>query len=381
MPKKKNRYEQYRSLFKSDVAVGVAPESVPVGNLEAVTTLFGDMEAIEFVNEVLLGADHKTDESSGSIVLTPEWAKSYADAVNKKPGFLYIKGHADSEHYAMRAIADGYIVGAKADNDRLLLRNRLLVRKDMVAQDLLEQTVRELKAGQLSTSTGDIQKRRIEFSEDFRDMTQFAIESVKNQTNAIVEHDMHASDASVVGANFRLGAYDDKGRLITTDDGDKNSKGAKEMEFNEYVEGIGTILKAGKGDMNHLTTTLGITVMNDEDKATLAKFKAVTEKIGGEDVDTFVTSVMEERKANFSALVDVQLKETFEEPVVLGVAKALFGLKGGTAEEIKTEVARLKELDEIVNVQVALASKLSHVSVDGGVGDTGNEHKSDTVEA
>ena len=212
-------------------------------------------------------------------------------------------------------------------------------------------------------------------------MTQFAIESVKNQTNAIVEHDMHASDASVVGANFRLGAYDDKGRLITTDDGDKNSKGAKEMEFNEYVEGIGTILKAGKGDMNHLTTTLGITVMNDEDKATLAKFKAVTEKIGGEDVDTFVTSVMEERKANFSTLVDVQLKETFEEPVVLGVAKALFGLKGGTAEEIKTEVARLKELDEIVNVQVALASKLSHVSVDGGVGDTGNEHKSDTVEA
>lgn len=355
----KNKLEQYKSLFKSKVATGVKPEDIPIGNPEAVNMLFKDMEAIEFVNEVLLGEDHRTDDWSGNIVLTEEWAKSFAKAVNEKPGFLYIKGHTDAAHWAMRAIADGYIVGAKTESGRLLLRNRLLVKKSVDAQDLVEQTMREIAAGQLSTSTGDIQKRKIVWDEDKSTYTQYAVESVKNQTNAIVEHDMHASDAKIIGANFRTGSYDENGHFIATQGNGEQEKGDEDMTFAEHLAGLKTTLKAGgDGNVQTVVQELGIEVLTEEHKTQLSVLKSLNQKVGGDAV-SFVDTVLKERTKNFETLRDAELAKEFTVKEVLGIARDMFALKeGASMEEIQTEVARLKGLDSIKNMQTYLASQV-----------------------
>lgn len=357
--KKKSRVEQFSAQFKSAVAKGAKPEDIPVGNADTVGKLFGTMEAVEFVNEVLLGEDHRTDDYSGNIVLTEEWAQSFAKAVNEKPGFLYIKGHADAEHWAMRAIADGYIVGAKAESGRLLLRNRLLVKKSVEAQELVEQTMREIAAGQLSTSTGDIQKRKIVWDDDKSTYTQYAIESVKNQTNAIVEHDMHASDAKIVGANFRTGSYDENGHFIATD-GKEEEEGDEVMTFAEYVAGLKTTLKAGgDGNIQTVVQELGIEVLTEEHKTQLSVLKSLNEKAGG-DAGKFIDTMLKERQDTFASLRDAELNKEFTVKEVLGIAKDMFALKEGGMTEIQTEVARLKGLDSIKNMQTFLGSQVGY---------------------
>ena len=365
--KKKSKVEQYSAQFKSSVATSVKPDAISVGNTDAVNFLCKDMEAVEFVNEVLLGEDHKTDDYSGNIVLTEEWAKSYAKAVNEKPGFLYIRGHADAANWAMRAIADGYIVGAKVEGDRLLLRNRLLVKKSVEGQELVEQTMREIAAGQLSTSTGDIQKRKIVWDDDKSTYTQYAIESVKNQTNAIVEHDMHASDAKIIGANFRTGSYDENGHFIATDGKEEEEKGDEVMTFAEYLAGLKTTLKAGgDGNVQTIVQELGIEVLTEEHKTQLSVLKGLNEKVGG-DANAFIETVLKERQDTFASLRDAELAKEFTVKEVLGIAKDMFSLKEGGMTEIQTEVARLKGLDSIKNMQTFLASQVSFTPAGEGV--------------
>jgi len=363
----KSKYEQHSTQFRSVVVTDVLPDTVPVGNTDAVSKLFADMEALEFVNEVLLGEDHKTDDSSGNIVLTEEWAKSYALAVNEKPGFTYIKGHADAGHWAMRAIADGYIVGATVKDNRLLLRNRLIVKKGVEAQELVEQTMREISAGQLSTSTGDIQKRKIVWTEDLSDYTQYAIESVKNQTNAIVEHDMHASDAKIVGANFRIGSYDDNGLLVPSEENEEedNVEGETPMKFTELIDGVKTSLKAGgDGNLQTVAKELGIEMLTPEQKTQLSVLTGLNLKAGG-DADAFITTILAERTATFDSLKDAELTKEFTSKEVLGIAKDMFTLKTGGLTDIQTEVTRLKGLASIKNMQTFLASTVGFVPSDG----------------
>jgi len=365
MPNKFKK-ELYNARFSTRVigGAGVEAESIPVGNPSAVETLFKGMEAIEFVNEVLLGEEHPTDDWSGNIILTEEWARSYANAVNKTPGLLYTKGHEDAaQHWATRAIAGGYIVGGKVENGRLLLRNRLLVKKNEADKEFVEQTMREIAAGMLSTSTGDIQKRRIEFVEDGK-YKQYAVESVKNQTNALVEHDMHASDAKIVSANFRLGYYDSNDRFVgvepnATDGGGNHDKGEETMGFKETVEIIKTALKSGEGDMPTLLKELGLEVVTEEVKTAVARLKAAEDKVG--DISAFVSGITAEREASFTTIKSAKLKEAFTDSIVHEVAESLFSVKAGGEKEITDEITRLKGLGVIKNIQTDLASRVGYV--------------------
>jgi hypothetical protein len=388
MPKK-SKFEVYQTMFASKALSPSAydVETIPVGNLQKVQTLFGDMEPLEFVNEVLLGADHPTDEWSGKIVLTKEWAESFAKAINKVPGFLYAKGHEDTEPYK-RAIASGYIVGAKIDGERLLLRNRLIPKTSPDGKEFVEQTMREVNAGVLSTSTGDMQKRRIEF-DDEGNYTQFAIESMRNQTNALVEHDMHASDASIVSSNFRIGYYDEKGNLIqediskfkdTTGGGDNRTKGEGKMTFKEYIEGIKTSLKSGEGDIATVLAGLNVEVLTEEHKTQLSKLKDAETK-AGVDIVTFVDTVLSERTAMFADNCELKLKNAFKDEDVLELAREHFSLKSGDSNAIDEEITRITKLKSVQKMQTLLASAAGYVpSGNDGVNSEGTKSTSTVME-
>ncbi len=372
--KTKNKFELHRTLFSTRVMNKVSPEEIPVGNTEAVTALFADMEQLEFVNEVLLGEAYPASEGYSEVILTEEWAQSFADAINKKPGFLYAKGHEDAETWFTRAIASGYIVGAKVEPGRLLLRNRLLQRESPENKELMHQTLNEIRAGLLSTSTGDYQKRRVEFDED-GDIVQYAIESVKNQTNALVEHDMHASEATIIASNFRLGSYDDVGQSFTSnkvitdtkytaEDGVNNEEG--EVTMKEHIDAIKTKMKKAE-----IAEAFEIEVVSDEVKAALKKLEDVEAQVG--DLDKFVTTTLADRAAVFKALKDSALREAFKEQEVLEAAETLFTLQNGTQEEVEAEITRLKELSGIKKMQSVIASGINHTpnNADVETGETG----------
>jgi len=381
MPKKSN-FELHQSLFSSKALSPsvFAVDTVPVGNTQKVKTLFGDMEAIEFVNEVLLGEEHPTDQWSGSIVLTKEWAESFAQAVNTIPGFLYARGHEDTEMYK-RAIASGYIVGAKVDGERLLLRNRLLVKTSPDGKEFVEQTMREVNAGVLATSTGDMQKRRIEI-DDNGNFKQYAIESVKNQTNALVEHDMHASDAHIVSSNFRVAYYDETGKLIqdTTDGGDKKGEGT--MTIEQHIAEIQTSLKTGesKTDLATVLKGVGIEVLTDEHKTQMLKLKTAEEKAGG-DIVKFVEDTLSARSAVFTQTCEMKLATAFKDADVLELAKSLFALKTGDSVAIDAEITRLSSLKSIQKMQTLLATQVGYVPSDVVLVTPSTNNKTGSVEA
>ncbi len=367
------KYELHRTLFSTHVMSAVAPEDIAVGNTEAVETLFKDMAPLEFVNEVLLGDAHPASERYGEVILTKEWAESFANAINKKPGFLYAKGHEDAEHWFARAVPSGYIVGAKVDNDKLLLRNRLLERTSPENAEFMRQTLNEIKAGLLSTSTGDYQKRRIEI-DDTGNIKQFAIESVKNQTNALVEHDMHASDATIVASNFKLAYYDEKGNIISKDaaDGGVNSEEG-EVTMKEHIEALKAAMKS-----DEIASSFGFTLLTTEQSTALKKLENAEARVG--DIEQFVNTVLTERTAVFEALKEAELKEAFKEAEVLEAAQTLFTLKSGTVEEIKNEVSRLKELSGIKKMQGIIASGVNYTPANSTDVTSGSGAKQD-VEA
>lgn len=363
MPKSKpkNRTELFSTRFSTAINTKVDPSSIAIGNSEAVDILFKDMESIEFVNEVLLGEDHKTDAGSGNLILTEDWAKTYASAVNAKPGFLYTKGHEDNVA-GLRAVAGGYVVGAKVEGaERLLLRNRLRVQNTEVGKDYLEQLKREMGAGLLSTSTGDISKRSFVYNEETQMIDSYLLESVKNQTNAIVEHDMHASDAMVVGANFRIGVYKDNGDLITDKntplDRETKDEGDSSMGMKEHLDEIRTGLKAGDTTVEKLATEFGIEVLTDVQKVQLARLAKAEKAVG--DIDAFIVANEVVRKANFAAMVTGRIEKEFPSKEAQGLAHDMFSVKEGTTVEVEAEITRLKSLQSLIDVQTKLASGVS----------------------
>lgn len=351
-----NKYELHRTLFTTKVGT-ISPNDIPIGNQAAVNTLFGTMKPLEFVNEILLGEAHPASEGYGQVILTNEWAESFANAVNKIPGFLYAKGHEDAEHWFARAVPSGYIVGAKVENNRLLLRNRLLERTSPENAEFVAQTLNEINAGLLSTSTGDYQKRRIEI-DDTGEIKQYAIESVKNQTNALVEHDMHASDATILASNFKIAYYDENGNIIsknTTDDSANLNEGETNMKV--HIEALKAAMKS-----EEIASTFGLTLLTPEQSVALKKLNEAEAKVG--DIDVFISTILTERAQTFEALKKAELKEAFKEVEVFEVAESLFKLESGSVDDIKAEITRLKELGGIKKMQSIIASQINYNSTE-----------------
>ena len=352
------------ALLQNDVSV----DDIVVGNAASVALLFAKQKPFEFVNQILLGEKHKASEGWSDVTLTQAWAKSFAEHINSNPGPVYLQGHEDSQNGLMRQIPAGYIVGAKLDETfedgagRLLLRNRLF-EKGKFATDIIEQTMNEINAGVLNTSTGDYQRREFRYDEK-EDMVQaFAIESVKNQTNAIVERDMNASDASIVTSNFKYVPCDEQGNATgkpidcTSLRSDFKEQGDKRMDKKELLTELAVQFKAGTCTSEEIVSILGV-------EAKMKSIDEVQAMLGDVKIADFVKTALKEKedakKASFDTAVDTKLKAVFTDETELKLAKRLFKLTSGDDAAINAEVEVLKTDDILVSMRAKALEAMNH---------------------
>jgi len=389
------KYGIFKTVFKSaHLQNDISVDDVPVGNASKVTTLFADQTPYEFVNQILLGEKHKASEGWNDVTLTQAWAKSFADKVNANLGPIYLQGHEDAQNGAMRQIPAGYIVGAKLDESyedgagRLLLRNRLYA-KGKFSQEIIEQTLNEVNAGVLNTSTGDYQRREYRYDEQTDTIESFAIESVKNQTNAIVEYDMNASDASIITSNFKYVPCDEQGNEIgkpidcTSIRGDfKDEQGDKGMTKEELLAQVKAMNKAGTCTSEEIATAIGINITD-------AKMKAIEEveaMLGDVTIKEFVTTALKSRKdesaAKFATTVDTKLKAVFTDELEYEVATSMFKLTEGDDATVDAEIAVLKTHKALVGMRNRALEAMNHTP-SGFVGDddTNKSQNSGMMEA
>lgn len=391
MGKKYGKFQAaYKSvMLKNDVSVN----DVPVGNSEAVKTLFADQKEYEFVNQILLGENHPASEYWSSVILTQAWAKSFADAVNATPGPLYLQGHENAQNGALREIPAGYIVGAKVDEQyengagRLLLRNRLF-EKGKYSSEIVEQTLREINAGVLSTSTGDYERREYVYDEEKDEIKAFAVESVKNQTNAIVEHDMHASDASILASNFKYIPCDEQGNETgkpvdyTSIRSDFNSKqGDDSMDKKEMLTTLSTMYKSGSVTSAEIAENLGVKLIDDEVNTTVSAFKEVKALLGDKDPKEFITAALKAQKdasvASFTKMRDEKLTAAFKDANEHRLAKHMFKLTEGDEAAIDAEVKRIQEDADMQEEHKAALMRMNYTP-SGFVGEDSVKDKPDS---
>lgn len=337
--------------FRSSVVSNFKDEAiddvgyVPIGSKEAYKSLIPDGTAIyEFVNVIMLGEDHPAYPDPWSkMILTEEWAQSYADGVNNTPAPLFIPGHADSgiAHPKMRAIPDGYVTGARVVSEKLYLRNTLPISGTDEKKALVEQTVREIKAKMLSTSSSDVIKFDIQREEGSYDVVYYAKESVKARSNSLVEADQTGSEAEIVVTSF-------KQLEAGVADSNKNPEGEgtsmdKDKDKNVTLETMLSSLKNGMQlgniSLKQIEDQLGITILTEERKADLKRLDDV-EKILG-NVTDFAKTWREDQAALFTSLKDAALKDKFKEDELIETATEMFSLKSGSKEEIDAEVDRI----------------------------------------
>lgn len=333
--------------FKGSPSIKISVESVPVGNMAAYKDLLGDETADEFVNTVKLGENYPARPWPNSVaILTKEWAESFAAKVNETPKPLYLRGHEDEEGFKMRALPFGYVVGAKVvDEETLALRNAFKPAESPEAIQMKKDAMREIKAGLLSTSTGDYSKIDTSYDEDERLTTFKIVESINAQSNALVEHDQTGSDASIVSMTF-------KGGLPAEDD--NKPKQEDYMNPQEAINLLANQIQAGKLQFKDVAEDLGIERLTDDHKLKLKKFDEVTVALGG-DVDVYLARLEEDKKATFKALKESSLKAKFKQEEVLELAEDLFSIEEGGKEEIDAEVERIANKK---SVQTLMGSKV-----------------------
>lgn len=354
---KKPEYKTTNEIvyYKSEIVSEVDPESIALGNTKAFNFLSeGDQEPSFFVNTVKFGEDHPTVYGQ---VLTKEWAESFAKAVNKNPKPLYIRGHEDAEQFSglLRAVAGGYIVGATVKDNELQLKNYILPGVTEESKALASQTKKEIKAGILSTSTGDRQKHRIEF-DDNGGYKVMVIESIAGQTNALVEHDLVGSDASIAGTNFKnLSAGADRNKSQGDVDMDE-----KEMTTKDMLLRLKNQVDTGKLGVSDLSSGLGITVLTQSNKDDLARLKSVEDELGM-TIGAYLKQVKAEKEETFSTLKENKLKAAFgDNDDLFEVAKDFFKLNSGSPEEVDVEIERIVNLKAIQTLKSAIAGSINH---------------------
>lgn len=379
------KYGKFKATYKSALLQNdVSVADIPVGNASAVQTLFAEQKEYEFVNQILLGDKHPASEGWDNVILSIQWAKSYAEAVNKNPGPLYLQGHEDAQNGYLRQIPAGYIVGAKVDEayengaGRLLLRNRLF-EKGKFSVEIIEQTLREINAGVLSTSTGDYERREYMYDEINDEFKAIAVESVKNQTNAIVERDMHASDATILASNFKFVPCDEQGNELgepvdyTSIRSDFNNRqGDNGMDKQEMLSTLKTMFKGGTVTSVELAENLGVKFIDDEVNTSLATFKEVKGMLGDKDLKEFVTTALKAEKdakvASFTKMRDDKLTAAFKDANEHRLAKHMFKLSDGDESAIDAEIKRIQE-DADMQEEHKLALMKMNYTPSGFVGD------------
>jgi len=346
-------------------------DSVPVGNPTAYKILTGEDTVHEFINTVQLGEGAKAQlDRWTSITLTEEWAQSYVNAVKEAPKPLFIPGHAEEGIASKeRAIPDGYVTGGLVLNNVMYLRNTLVLSGSENKKALIEQTVKEIKAGMLSTSTYDYMKYKIETNQDTFEDNYFAIESVKAQSNALVEADQTGSEAAIILTSFKAGGADDERKKQGEYSMDDKPAVTNEARFVSLKNQIDT----GSLAISDVATKLGITMMTSENKLALKRLEDAETAVG--DISIFVAKMKESAQATFTSLKDAKIKDTFKSEELIEMAESFFSLKTGTVEEINTEVARIAGMKVFKSVQGKLAGSVNYVpgSDDAVVVESDNE--------
>lgn len=332
-------------------------DDVTIGNKAAYKDLFDENTPFEFICAVKLGPDALAHPNEWTEVeLTKEWASSFAEAVNTVPKPLYVSGHADQGiHPKTRAISDGYVTGAKVHNSLLLLRNSLPKGDTDEKRALVQQTMKEIKAKMLSTSTADYMKLKIE-KDEATDMYRYvAIESVKGQSNALVEADQTGSEAEIILTSFKQksGVADD-----FENNDEKGERGMDKVPTNgEMFTSLKNQLDSGRLALSEVAESLGVEVMTTKQKTALKRLNDAESKVG--DITEFVAKYVQEREAAFVSLKEAKIKEKFVSEELIEIATPLFSLKAGSAEEIDAEVERIAALKVFANIQGKIASSLN----------------------
>jgi len=338
--------------FRGTASVTTSIEDVPVGNKKAYKELFGEETPEQFINVVKLGENHPARPFPRSIaILTKEWAESFAQKVNDGPKPLYLRGHEDDESLSgkTRALPFGYVIGAKLlDDETLALKNAFKIPTTEEDRGKIADAMKEINAGMLSTSTGDYSKSTEEYDEETGIFTYKVIESVKAQTNALVESDQTGSDASITSKTFKSG-------LPASDD---NNEQEVPMNLKEIKTLLKTDIKAGKLDPFELADDLGIETLTGEQKNSLKRLESAEKKLG--NLDEYVEGLESEKKETFISLKDAALKSTFEDEGVRELATDLFQLKEGSKEEIDAEVTRIANKKSIQDLMAKEVEGVQH---------------------
>ncbi len=375
--------EQYAS-FRTAIRTGMKAVDVPIGNTEAVDVMFGsDSEPIEFINAVMIGEDNPVYPFGDRVILTEKWANSFAKAVSDRPGWLYTDGHEDIFQYKTRAVASGYIIGAKVEGDALYLRNRLLPRLSDTGKDKLQQTMKEIKAGLLSTSTGDYQryewKEEIDEETGKKELVGYAVESVKGQSNALVEWDMTGSEAHIIASSFK---ESQAVGLKNTDTGDEHMElNGKDVSVEEFFSAFKEARESGELAVSDIASRLGLDVVSEEERQALNRVVEAEKEVG--NISEYVKNTKELKEETFSQLRESTLRNTFPNEEVCEAAAELFTLKDGTVEDVKAEVERLTGLKVIQAMQKAIAGSInsSPSAEAGGTNEQDDTAKTGTLEA
>jgi len=321
--------------FKGTSLEGV--QSVPIGNTQAYKDLVGNTEVYEFINTVKLGPDFQAQlDPWTNIELTEEWAQSYAKGINEVPAPLYIRGHENSgTHYKMRAVGQGYVVGARVKGNELHLRNTIPIVGTDEDIELAHKTAREIKANMLSTSSADLIVMQLEIDEDKETSLYKAVESVGQRSNALVEFDQTGSYAQITDTSFKNGSSYEEPK--------NNIQGASEMDkmtLEQMFVSMKNQLETGALSLTDAAKNLGITILTQADKLALKRLTDV-ETAMGVPVDVFYKKQCDAQEATFKSLKEAAISKKFVSDELIETATELFTLKAGTVEEITAEVERV----------------------------------------
>ena len=354
--------KQTQMIFKSSIITEFKKtaikniDSVTIGNSKAFEALFGDNEKYEFISVTKFGEKFPADlDPWTQIILTKEWADSFAEKVNKIPKPVFVPGHKETGiGYKERAIPDGYLVGAMVKDNILYLRNSLPEGETDNQRALINQTLKEINAGMLSTSLTDVMKYKIVIDAKNHTEMYYAIESLKGQTNALVEEDQTASEAEIIITSFKA----------KIDSNGEKEEGVKQMGEEKIITNaeMYTVLKnqleSGHLALKDVASGLGVELMTTKQKAALKRLNDAESNVG--DITEFVTKIVADHETAFKALKEAKIKDKFKTDELIEIATPLFALKEGTVEEIDTEVERVSGLKVFKAIQGKLAGNMNY---------------------
>jgi hypothetical protein len=336
-------------------------EDVPINpNLKEVFKILskGDKDPFFFISEMKLGEEYPTAYGD---IMTTDWAKSFVDKLNVAPFPMSALGHKNVTTPWERAESHGYVLGGKVINDSLYLKNYLLGGLTEPTKEFAKKTIREMKAGMLSTSISN-QQRYVMLMDDTTEETKwYVVESLIGQRNDIVEHDLAASEAAIVARSFKKSdKADESAKKFNT--GDKNMD--TPIIKKEMLTKLRNLKQSGDLSITEIADSFKLELATDEMKSAMSTLKSIQEITGKENPIEYMKALKEKAdrvdEAEFTSYKNEAIKEVFKaNETMLPHAEELFSLKKGTKEECLEEAKRIASLKTIKELASKMASDMS----------------------